>query len=289
MPIMHIPPFPEEATKDVEDIGDLIRRRITDNVALYRDQSLPLVAYMAWPRDEIARVKWIRLLISLPPSETRNDDQAELAQRASDSNSHWAIKAASPDTFFKKLKLVQQHWARTADILNHHYDLGQGGHQTRRGGASVGKAIHLIDEKAVTKGTGKSKLWEIWQNYKDVSHLVTAAILIAREADHRNQTEGWRLPKARLQPVQIIDLIPDLVVGVALTFEKYGLEAPVHGSEGPLFDPVTLWRLPENIGPPPVPPLTRPVPQEDIKSLNERRAGRRGRRKGPSKATPVLD
>jgi hypothetical protein len=285
---MQIPPFPKEAAKDVEDIGDLIRRRISENVAVYSDQSIRLIAYMAWPQDEIAREGWMN--ISSPPSEIRDDHQAEPTQREStDHNPHWAIKAASPDIFLKKLKLIQQHWARTADILNHHYDLGQGGHQSRRGGASVGKVIHLMDERAITKGTGKSKLWEIWRNYKDVSHLVAAALLITSEAQHRNRTERWRLPKARLQPLSIIDLIPDLVVGVALTFEKYGLEAPVHGSEGALFDPATLWRLPENIGPPSVPPPKRTVPREDIKILKNRRAGHRGRRKGPSKATPVSD
>jgi hypothetical protein len=146
-----------------------------------------------------------------------------------------------------------------------------------------------MDERAITKGTGKSKLWQIWRNYKDVSHLATAAILILTEARYRNRAEHWGLPEARLQPVSIIDLIPDLVVGVALTFEKYGLEAPVHGSEGALFDPATLWRLPENIGPPSVPPPNRTVARDDIKILNNRRAGHRGRRKGASKATPVSD
>ncbi len=288
MPVMQIPPFPKEAAKVVEDIGGLIRRRISENVAVYSDQSTRLIAYMAWPHDEIARERWMH--ISPPPSKIGDDNQADPTRReTTDLSPHWAIKAGSPGIFLKKLKLIQQHWARTADILNHHYDLGQGGHQSRRGGASVGKVIDLIDVKAKAKGTGKSKLWEIWGNYKDVSHLVTAAVLITHEAQHRNQTECWRLPKARLQPLSIIDLIPDLVVGVALAFEKYGLEAPVHGSEGALLDPATLWRLPENIGPPSVPPPKRTVPRDEIRILNDRRAGHRGRRKGASKATPVSD
>src|SRR5258706_14967171 len=113
MPTMHIPPFPQEAAKNVEDIGDLIRRRISENVAVYSDQSLRLIAYMAWPQDEIARAGWMN--ISSPPSEIRDDHQADPTQReTTDLNPHWAIKAASPDIFLKKLKLIQQHWARTA-------------------------------------------------------------------------------------------------------------------------------------------------------------------------------
>jgi hypothetical protein len=50
----------------------------------------------------------------------------------------------------------------------------------RRGGSSVGKAISLIDANAKTKGTGTAKLWEIWKTYKDVAHLVMAAVLVAR-------------------------------------------------------------------------------------------------------------
>jgi hypothetical protein len=234
----------------------------------------------------------MRVHISLPSSEFGNDDRtdAEQAETADHgSNSHWATTAVSSEIFSSKLKLIQQHWARTADILNHHYDLGQGGHQSHRGGASVGKVIHLIAARARVKGTGKSKLWEIWRDYKDVSHLITAAILISLEAQHRSRANHWQLPPDCLQPVPITDLIPHLVVAVALTFEKYGLEAPVHGSDDFLFDPATLWRIPQNIGLPSLPPPKRKVGREDIKILQERRAGHRGRRKGSSKATPVFD
>jgi hypothetical protein len=155
MRIMEIPPFPQGAATEMEDFGSLIRKRIAGNVAPYRDQSIKLIAYMAWPHDEIARWGWMRMHVSSVPSKIR-DDQADPAPReATELNLHWAA-AASPNIFFKNLKLIQQHWARTADILNHHYDLGQGGHQSRRGGASVGKVLHLMDEKATAKGTGVS-------------------------------------------------------------------------------------------------------------------------------------
>jgi hypothetical protein len=34
-------------------------------------------------------------------------------------------------------------WARVADIFNLHLDLTDGGHQKRRGGPSIGKAITI--------------------------------------------------------------------------------------------------------------------------------------------------
>ena len=45
------------------------------------------------------------------------------------------------------LKIIQQHWARVADIVHLHLDLAHGGHQERRGGPSLGKAISLIAAK----------------------------------------------------------------------------------------------------------------------------------------------
>jgi hypothetical protein len=304
MRTMDIPSFPEDAAKELEDIGGLIKGRLTGNVVLYPKQSLRLISYMAWPNDETARAGWMRVHISSKirnddqadpatlessSSEIRNDDQGDPAKlEIADLNSHWATTAASPSIFLSKLKLIQQHWARTADILHHHYDLAQGEHQKGRGGPSVGKAIHLIATNAKTKGTGKSILWQIWRDYKDVSHLVTAANLVAAEAQHRSRTEQWRIVP-RLQPVQVTHLLPDLVLAVGLTFEKYGLDAPVHGSEGPLLDPVNLWRIPTDIRLAPISPPDRKMRTQDILILSARRAGHRGRQKDRAKATPVLD
>ena len=138
------------------------------------------------------------------------------------------------------------------------------------------------------KGTGKSKLWEIWGRYKAVSHLITAAVLIARELRHRSEGKNWPLPSARFQIVHISDLFPDLILAVALTLEKYGLEAPVYGKKEPLFDQATLWRIPMNIGLTSVPLPDQKLRKTDISLLRARRAGNRGRR-AALKTTPVSE
>ena len=67
--------------------------------------------------------------------------------------------------------------------LSHCYcDLIDGQHQERRGGPSIGKAITLVEAKAKSRGTGAATLWEYWKTYKDVAHLVTAAVLICADA-----------------------------------------------------------------------------------------------------------
>src|SRR5262245_45389006 len=118
--------------------------------------AVPLVGYMAWPNDPIMRERWLE---------------------AHQCNDQPAING-----LMRRLKVIQQHCARVADIVHRHYDLAHGQHLERRGGASVSKAIALIEAEAKSKGTGRAKLWEIWKTYKDVGHLVTAVVMVAADA-----------------------------------------------------------------------------------------------------------
>jgi hypothetical protein len=52
---------------------------------------------------------------------------------------------------------------------------------------------------------------------------------------------------------------------------------------GPVFDPVTLWRIPEDVGVKPVEPLARKIRDSEVKLLNARRAGHRGKGRGQIK------
>jgi hypothetical protein len=242
---------------DTSNLGSLLRDRLMDEVVLFPELSVRLVSYMAWPNDETARNAWIAAHGPCEEAITPNEQHC------------------------REFVLIQKHWARAADVLHHHYDLWQGGHQVRRGGASVGKSIHIVAAGAKSPGTGKAKLWEIWSAYKDVAHLVTSAILVSAEANARGLTH------LRIQPVKMTMLVPDLVLSVAMTFQRYGLGAKVHGRDEPLFDLAALWRIPENIGLEPIEPPVRKIRNVEKRLLNARRAGHRGKGRSPVKATPV--
>ena len=139
MRTMPIRPFPGTQTP-ITDLGSLIRDRLMRDLVIWPDQAISVVGYMAWPNDAMTRERWLE-------AHRRNDQ--------------FTINELT-----KKLKIVQQHWARTADIVHLHLDLTLGGHQQRRGGPSLSKAISLIDANARSKGTGTAKLWEIWKVYK---------------------------------------------------------------------------------------------------------------------------
>jgi hypothetical protein len=131
--------------REITDLESLIKGRLIKDLILWPHQAASLVGFMAWPNDLLVRNKWIE-------GHRRNDEEAI----------NFGVRG---------LKIIQQHWARVADIVYLHRDIEQGEHQKARGGASVGKAISLISANAKSKGTGAAKLWEIWSRYRDVAHL----------------------------------------------------------------------------------------------------------------------
>jgi hypothetical protein len=259
MRTMEIKPFPAPK-REITDLGSLIKDRLTRGLILWPEQSASVVGHMVWPDDLLKRNKWIE-------NHRRNDEEA--------------INAG-----VHELKIVQQHWARVADIVHLHYDLMHGEHQKARGGASVGKAISLISNKAKSKGTGAAKLWEIWSSYRDVAHLATAAVLVAGEVQTRHRAAPFRLKQAQFQPYQMAMLLPDLVIAVAMTVQDYGLEQVSHARTEPIFNPERVWRIPSDINVSPLPLPERKVTAEDIAVLNARRAGNRGTG-SQHKTTPV--
>lgn len=257
MRTMEIRPFPGSKIR-ITDFGFLIKERLIKDLVLWPDQAVALVAYMAWPNDPVIRQRW--------STAHQRNDQSAISELT------------------KRLKIIQQHWARVADIVHLHNDLAHGGHQKRRRGPSVGKAIALIAENAKAKGTGTSKLWQIWGAYKDVAHLVTAAVLVAADAQTRHRTAPYGLKLHQLQPYRMAMLLPELVISVAMSIEEYGLNQVAHGQMEPMFDPKSLWRIPADINLAPLAPPVRKITKPDLAVLRTRRAGNRGK----AKTTPVL-
>jgi hypothetical protein len=258
---MEIGRFPGQQSY-IFHLESFIKPRMLDDVVIWPDQALPLVGYMAWPNDANARNRWL-------DAHRPRVDQPALAVLA------------------RKLKIIQQHWTRVADIVHLHCDLRRGAYQERRGGASVGKAISLIAANAKSKGTRTAKLWENWKTYKDVAHLVTAAVLVSAEAQAGHRKAPYGLKLHQLQPYRIAMLLPELVISVAMTIESYGLQCVAAGRTDSLFDPESLWRIPPDMNLSPLEPPTRKITKKDQAVLNARRAGNRGKR-NQHKTTPVF-
>ena len=169
---MEIPPFRDEIT--ISDLENLYKHRLSKTVVLWPNQAIPLLGYMCWPNDPAAR------------------DQLTLALR------NWANGSQLVPP---RLGRIQHEWLRIADILHDHYDLHHGQHQRRRGGPSLGKAITLVAATARSRGTRPANLWKLWEKYKDVAHLVTAAALVCADDVVKQRVSS----QSRKPP----DLLPD--------------------------------------------------------------------------------
>lgn len=255
---MEIPAFAQRAT--FADLEHLYKTRLNLKQDAFRNVSVPLLGYMAWPDEPDQRKAGLDMLESWLNGEDK-----------------------SPE-----FKLVHKHWGHVADIVNVHYALAQGEHQKSRGGASVGKAIFLASKLIKNRGAKQASLWENWNAYKDVAHLIAAVIAICLDIQTRNHQKPLGLEGSQnLLPTRVVCLVPDLVLGVAMAYEKYGLSSVAKGGTESMLDPETVWRIPENINIEPVEPPIRKILTDEIAVLNARRAGNRGTA-NRHETTPVL-
>src|SRR5262249_27245781 len=75
-----------------------------------------------------------------------------------------------------------------------------------------------------------------------------------------------------LLPVRVVCLVPELIIGVARTYQEYGLSLV-----NPMFDVDTVWRISKSINIDPIEPWVQELTPAQIEILNGRKAGNRGR------------
>jgi hypothetical protein len=247
MRIMDIPPF--RRAVDISDVASFLRTRLNGETVMFPEQAIALLSYMCCPEDPSGRDRLMRILRS------------------------WAKGSQEVPP---RLGRIQHEWLRVADVLHHCYDLAQGHHQERRGGASTGKAVTLVDANAKSWGTSEANLWKLWSKYKDVAHLVTAAVFISADVKERHRRKPFSLRLHQLVPFQLVMFVPDLIIAVALEFQRFGLETFPFAQTEPMFNPESLWRIPEDINVSPLAPTARTIRPPDVEILNARRAGNRG-------------
>jgi hypothetical protein len=241
------------------DLENLYKTRLKLKVDAWKAVSIPLLGYMAWPNDQSRREAGLEVLKRWMDGEDKNPD----------------------------FKLIHKHWSHVADIVNVHYALTKGEHQKSRGGTSVGKVVFLASKLIKDRGAKQASLWDNWNTYKDVAPLIGATIAICLDVQTRNRQKPLGLGGFQdLLPTRMVCLVPDLILGVALTYQKYGLSSIAKGGTEPMLDPETVWRIPENINVEPVEPPVRKILIDEIAILNARRAGNRGVANDPE-TTPV--
>ena len=174
MRIMEIPCFPRKA--EINDLEHLYKTRLGQKPQHQAAVAVPLLGYMGWPNDPAAREHAMKMLGA------------------------W-LDGEEPREFLKQIPLMHRNWARVADTVHLHHGLGEGGHQRRRGGASVGKAIFLGSERIEARGASQANMWEGWSNYKDAAHLIAAVIAVCADMQRRNRQKPLGVGFQDLLPI----------------------------------------------------------------------------------------
>lgn len=206
-----------------------LRRNSDKHVGLYVPISPYLLAYMAWPNDDIERDQWIAAVRAA--GLLAHADAAGV----SDEIGHVRLKLiAIPalEAKAKKLEALQGAWSAVADIFQRLTDMATDVSLVLRKGPSISKAIDLCQ---ADKNYGRAQLERFWSQYRDVAHLITAAAFLAsREKSGTGSiiTAAW--------------VSPDAVIGVADGFECFGLANKPHGAADTFLPSETTWRLPEH-------------------------------------------
>ena len=260
MRTMKIRPFPRRI--DISDIQSMTNARLGKKFSM-SEQAAALAEYMVYPGSEEARVSFGSAIRSTADPLRLN---------------------------LEGMRRIQYRWLRVADVFHIYYDIAIGGHQSRRGGATVSKAVHLAAKNTKSLGTSEPTFWSAWKAFGDVAPLVTSTILIWANARivftgefiaaFRTHADAEPITVDQLSPFHIILLMPDLVLAVAQSFENFALTKVTRRVDAGV-DPETLWRIADDINVVPVPPPPRSIRVEDTRVLNARRAGNRGRRNRP--------
>jgi hypothetical protein len=229
MRTMDIPPF--ENRVEIADIPAFTNARLAEEFKLSQ-QGSAVAGYMLYPAGKEARASFGAALRSVPDPLRLN---------------------------LMGMSRIQYRWLRVADVLHLHYDMAIGGHQSRRGGATISKAAHLAAKNTKSVGTSEATFWSAWKAFKDVAPLVTATVLIWDNARRvfrneylgafRTRDDAEPITLDQLSPFHITLLMPDFVLAVARSFEDFAL-TKVTGRVDAVLDPKTLWRIPEEMNRP---------------------------------------
>jgi hypothetical protein len=178
----------------------------------------------------------------------------------------------------RQFQSAQKRWVHVADLVRIHRALKATEFPSERGGASIGKSVYLLDRRGRAIGTGRANVWKSWKTYKDVAHLAAATGLLCVDLQRRHRRKPFRLELGDLSPVRVLLRMPEAVLSAALSFQVYGLSSLEEKTGRPLFDPKTLWRVPDDLN---IEPVELPEPfltPEETQAILTRRAGNRGKR-----------
>ena len=291
MRIMNLPPFPGGAFR-IEDLGEYLKTKLALDTVPWPDHSWRLLAHMAWPNDASRRDLWMAAQIGTQLDPEKPAEGEGASTRRCRGNPALPAGAECLVGVFHAVRRTRAAGAickrgaarrnrKNPDSLGARrrhspsalrHDRRQPHETARRGEHTQG---YRFDSGAIPQqGAQRRELVER-------SGRSSRTLLISS----RLPSCSWRTPRCEPEGkggasphscrlIDVVMLAPEAVLAVGKSLQEYGLDVEVHGREDPLFDPNTVWRIPDWINVEPLPPPPRKLTTSDIHLLNARRAHR---------------
>jgi hypothetical protein len=246
-----------------DDLGEhvaLLRAR-SGGVMPHPELSLVLVAYMAWPEEEVCRDEWMSLNLTKSLAGGLSADDGEDRTLAALQKFDWlnALTRAAEPTVFDRLEAVQRQWPHVAELFQYLVDMSCDDRVKVRGGASLIKALELTQLNRLAPV--QTVFDTSWRRFRHIAHIIAASGWLSLEA-----FDGG--PEAA--NLTSVLFVPEAVIRLAVAYQQFGLTNFGHGQRRPFLDPDSLWRIPDLHAPLPLP--FRRLLATQISLLNERRA-----------------
>ncbi len=215
-----------QVPQDRQSAFGIYRTRLQSGLRTPSALSELLLAYMAWPREESGRNRWMAAC-----NATRLAHGKKLAASPS-VDPFGGLASVASEALAATVGLLtgrMKSWEPTADVLQMLVDTSDPTLKLR-GGPSISKAIELCaDDRS---GGSQSQIRRCWGDFREVAHLLAAGAVLAKQVPEGGGSifsAAWHAP--------------DSLLAIASGFQMFGLDLKPHGQlEGAL--PSSLWRIP---------------------------------------------
>ena len=226
---MHLPAI--EVPIDSADALGRYRARLRSGLRIPSAISQFLVAYMAWPKDEDERNRWMAATIARRRAQGA---KLPLDPAISPFGGLELVTAEALNAVAGRLTDQMQSWPPAADVLQMLVDLSAPD-LNLPGGPSISKALELCADDST--GFSQTQTRRCWTRFGDVAHLLAAGALIASQ-----------VPEGGGSILSAVWFAPDSLLAIAAGYQIFGLDFKPHGQSKSLL-PETLWRIPFTLHP----------------------------------------
>ena len=217
---------------DAEEAASLYNARLAGALRIPTALSQLLLAYLAWPNDELARNRWMAVTNARRLTHGGRIVEPH-ALSLFGGLDHVAQEALQ--VFSARISEVSTKWTAVADltqtVVDLHYSKG-----LPPKGASISKAMALCADEASAPSEGQLRRY--WSEFRDVSHVIAAGAALALKGPLRYRNI-----------FSAVWYAPDGVLAFSAGFQAFGLGYKPHGQKDSLLSRNTTWRIPAHCFP----------------------------------------